>query len=78
MEKKRLLIIMLLFFFLISMEMGIFIEVLRHEWGGYGDISKEYTEIGGIGSAFLIFSIPLSIIVMLLIRIILCVKRAVV
>lgn len=75
MKKKRLIIILLLFFFLTSLEAGIFIEVLWHGWGGYGDIAKEYVEIGSIGAAFLVFFIPVSVIVILLIRIMLCIKK---
>lgn len=76
MKKKRLIVIILLFYFLTSLEMGIFIEVLWHGWGGYGNISKEYTDTGGIGIAFLIFSIPVSVIVILLIRITLYIKKS--
>ncbi len=75
MEKKRFIAITFLFFFLTSLEMGIFIEVLWHGWGGYGNISKEYTETG-IGITFLIFSIPVSVIVILLIRITLYIKKS--
>ncbi len=76
MEKRRFIAITFLFFFLTSLEMGIFIEVLWHGWGGYGNISKEYTDTGGIGIAFLIFSIPVSVIVILLIRITLYIKKS--
>ncbi len=76
MEKKCFIAITFLFFFLTSLEMGIFIEVLWHGWGGYGNISKEYTDTGGIGIAFLIFSIPVSVIVILLIRITLYIKKS--
>lgn len=74
-EKKRLIVIILLFFLLTSLEIGIFIEVLWHGWGGYGNISKEFTEAGDIGIAFLILSIPVSVIVILFIRIVLYIRK---
>ncbi|MDE5597898.1 MAG: hypothetical protein K2J04_08700 [Lachnospiraceae bacterium] len=76
MEKKRLIIIVLLFVVLASLEYGIYTEVIWHGWGGFGDPSLEYTEVGEIGISFLVFFIPVSAIAIYLIRIIkLCTKK---
>ena len=74
-KKKRLIIIMLLSYLFTSLEFSIFIEAMWHGWGGYGDISLEYSERGNVGIGFLIYFIPVSIIAILLIRIILCKKK---
>ena len=76
MEKKRLIIIVLLFVVLASLEYGIFTEVVWHGWGGFGDPSLVYTEVGEIGTSFLVYFIPVSAIAIYLIRIIkLCTKK---
>lgn len=75
MRKKNLIVIILLFVFLTSLEIGIFDEVLWHGWGGYGDVSMEYTTLGFIGSIFLIFFIPVSIMVIFIICITMGKKR---
>lgn len=75
MKKKRFIAVSLLFIFLACLEMGIFTEVLWHGWGGFGDISLEYTEAGNVGITFLVFFMPVSVIVIFLIRIVLCIKK---
>ena len=47
------------------MEIGIFIEALWHDCGGFGDISKEYTDTGSAKIFFLMFFIPVSIFVII-------------
>lgn len=68
--KKHLVTAFLLFSFLTFLETGIIIEVLGHGWGGFGDISLEYTRTGEIRIGFLIFFIPISTVAISLIRII--------
>lgn len=75
MKKKRYIVIILFFIFLTFLEAGIFIEVLWHGWGGFGGISLEYTAKGRTGISFLIFSIPVCVITISLIRIALCIKK---
>lgn len=75
MKKKRFIAIILFFIFLTFLEAGIFLEVVWHGWGGFGDISMEYTEEGSTGISFLIFFIPVIVIVIFLVRIVLCIKR---
>lgn len=76
MEKKNLIVNIILFIILTSLEIGIIVEVVWHGWGGFGDPSLEYTKKGEIGTDFLVFFIPVSTIVVFLIRIItLCKKK---
>ena len=75
MVKKHFIVIILVFTLLTLLEIGIFIEALWHGWGGFGDVSLEYTRAGNIGIAFLTFFIPISVIGALVIRIILCIKK---
>ena len=70
MEKDRLIITLLVFTVLVSLEFGILTEVVWHGWGGFGDPSLIYTETGENRITFLIFFIPVSSIVLYLIRII--------
>ncbi len=69
-KKKRLLAIILWSASLTSLEMGVFIEGGWHGWGGFGDISMEYTAAGGIGLSFLLSFIPMSVTALFLIRMI--------
>lgn len=62
MAKKYLIVVILLFSFLTFLEIGICFEVMWHGFGGYGDIPMKYTTIGLIGSDFLVFFIPVSVI----------------
>lgn len=75
MKKKHAAAIILLFIFLTLLEIGIFIEVVWHGWGGFGDISLEYTEIGIIGTDFLVFFVPVILIIIFLVRLTLCIKK---
>ncbi len=75
MKKKRYIIIILFFIILTFLEAGIFIEVVWHGWGGFGGISLEYTAKGSTGISFLIFSMPVCVIIIFLIRIVLCIKK---
>lgn len=75
MVRKHFIAIIFVFIFLTLLETGIFLEVLWHGWGGFGDISLEYTKTGTIGISFLIFLIPISAMAILFIRIILCIKK---
>ena len=71
MEKQRIIDILVLFTFLASLEAGFFIEVLWHGWAGFGAGNVlEYNEKGEIGTTFLLFFIPVSVIIIYLIRII--------
>lgn len=74
MKKKRFLIIILCFITLPIIESGLFLEILWHGWGGFGDISLEYTKAGKIGITVLLFLIPLSVLAVFLKRIVLCMK----
>ncbi|MBO5057046.1 MAG: hypothetical protein J6C64_11925 [Lachnospiraceae bacterium] len=62
MAKKYLIVVILLFSFLTFLEIGICFEVMWHGFSGYGDIPMKYTTIGLIGSDFLVFFIPVSVI----------------
>ncbi|MDE7022209.1 MAG: hypothetical protein K2P23_15105 [Lachnospiraceae bacterium] len=76
---KRFIASSLLFFCLACVEMGIGIEAWRQSWGGSGfagNISLEYNEAGKIGISILWNMIPVTVIVMLLIRVILCIKKS--
>lgn len=76
MKKTRIIIMILLFIFLTSLELGIIIEAIAHVWAGFGAGNiMEYNEAGNIGISCLIFFIPISIFLMLLIRIVLCIKK---
>ena len=75
MKKKRCIIIILFFILLNFLEAGIFIEVAWHGWGGFGGVSLEYTEESQTGISFLIFTIPVCVIIIFLIRIVLCIKK---
>lgn len=74
-KKKRLLAIILWSASLTSLEMGVFIEGGWHGWGGFGDISMEYTAAGGIGFSFLLSFIPMSVTALFLIRMISRIKK---
>ena len=69
-EKYFKIIVILLFVFLTAVEIGIFLEVLWHGWGGFGDVSMEYTEKGILGSACLIGFIPVSVLVLFMMYIV--------
>ena len=58
--KKRLVIIFLLFLFLASMEVGIFIGAVFHNWR---EPLVEYTKIGNIGITFLLLLFPVTAII---------------
>lgn len=76
---KRFIASSLLFFCLACVEMGILIEGWQQSWGGSGfagNISLELNEAGEIGTSFLVYSIPVVVIAMLLIRMILCMKKS--
>ena len=73
--KKHFVTAFLLFSFLAFWETGIVVEALWHGWGGFGGVSLEYTKTGEIGTGILIFFIPVSTVVLFLIRIIGCKKR---
>lgn len=75
MKKKRFIIINLLFLVLTFLESGIFTEVLWHGWGGFGDITMEYTAEGSVGSFFLVCFLPVSVMGIFLIRMGLCIKK---
>ncbi len=74
MKKNRFLIIILCFITLPIIESGLYLEILWHGWGGFGDISLEYTKAGEIGITVLFFLIPLGVLAVFLKRIVLCVK----
>lgn len=74
-KKKRLLAVILWSASLTSLEMGVFIEGVWHGWGGFGDISMEYTAAGGIGFSFLLSFIPMSVTALFLIRMISRIKK---
>lgn len=76
MKKKYLnIVIILLFIFLTFTEIGIFFEVAWHGFRGFGAMPMEYTTKGEHGIGFLIFFIPLIVIVTLIIRITMCIKK---
>lgn len=75
MKKKRFLIITLCFIVLTFIEIGIGIEIVWHGWGGFGDISLEYTEAGQKGTSALLFFIPSCVLIALLIHIALFLKK---
>lgn len=75
MKKKRFVIIILCFAILPLIEIGICEEIIWHGWGGFGDISLEYTKAGEIGTSVLLFFIPLSVLIALFLRIALCLKE---
>lgn len=75
MKKKRFLITLLLFIILTSLEAGILLEVIWHGWGGFGDVTLEYTTTGLIGIRFLTLLIPVTVTIFSLIRITLCIKK---
>lgn len=76
MKKKRLIAMILLFIFLTSLELGIVLEVFAHVWRGFGAGNiVEYNEAGNVGVTVLIFFIPISIILILLIRVALCIQK---
>ena len=75
MKKKRFVIIILCFAILPLIEIGICEEIIWHGWGGFGDISLEYTKAGEIGTSVLLFFIPLSVLIALFRRIALCLKE---
>lgn len=74
-ERYFKVIVILLFAFLAAVEIGIFLEVLWHGWGGFGDISMEYTEKGTLGSACLIGFIPVSVLVLFMMYIVMYLKK---
>ncbi len=79
MKMKRFIVSSLLFFCLACVEMGIFIEGWRQSWGGSGfagNISLELNEAGEIGTDFLVYTIPVIVIGMFLIRVLLCIKKS--
>lgn len=74
-EKYFKIIVILLFAFLAAVEIGIILEVLWHGWGGFGDVSMEYTEKGALGSACLIGFIPVSVFVLFMMYIVMYLKK---
>lgn len=76
MNKKRFIGIILLFIFLTSLEAGIFIGVPRYIFYlGHDGMEIDVTTIGYIGVSFLICFMPVSAIVIFLIRLALCIKK---
>lgn len=70
MNKQRLINVIVLFSLLASLETGFFIEVAWHGWAGFGAGNvMEYNEKGEMGTTFLLFFIPVSVIIIYLIRI---------
>lgn len=74
-EKYFKIVVILLFVFLAVVEIGIFFEVLWHGWGGFGDVSMEYTEKGVLGSACLTGFIPVSVFVLFMMYIVMYLKK---
>lgn len=76
MNKKRCIAIILLFIILTSLEVGISIGVPRHLYYlGYLYGTTDVTTIGYIGIFLLICFMPVSAIVIFLIRLTLCIKK---
>lgn len=75
MKKKRYLTIILCSAILFLIETGLYLEILWHGWGGFGDVTLEYNKVGQIGIAVLVFLIPLSVLIALFRRIALCLKE---
>lgn len=79
MNKRRFIEIILLFIILTSLEAGIFIGVPRYlYWLGYEGLEIDLTPIGYIGVSFLICFMPVSAIVIFLIRLTLCIKKKII
>lgn len=74
-EKYFKIIVILLFVFLTAVEIGIFFELLWHGWGGFGDVSMEYTEKGVLGGTCLICFIPVSVLVLFMMYIVMYLKK---
>ena len=76
MNKKRSIKIILLFIILTSLEAGIFIGIPRYLfWLGHEGLEIDLTPIGYIGAYFLICFMPVSFIVIFLIRLTLFIKK---
>lgn len=76
MNKRRFIEIILLFIILTSLEAGIAIGVPRYlYWLGHEGLSIDLTTLGYIGVYFLICFMPVSAIVIFLIRLTLCIKK---
>ncbi|MCM1388483.1 MAG: hypothetical protein NC231_14230 [Bacillus sp. (in: Bacteria)] len=71
MEKQRIIENFILYAFGTSLEIGFFIEVMWHGFAGFGAGNvMEYNEKGNTGISFLLFFIPICVIIIYLIRII--------
>ncbi|MCM1252036.1 MAG: hypothetical protein NC321_04385 [Clostridium sp.] len=71
MKKQRIIKNFILLVFLTSLEIGFFIEVIWHNFAGFGTgCVREYNDKGRIGIPFLLFSIPTCVIIIYLIRIV--------
>lgn len=52
------LIITLLWSIVVTLEISVIFNIVWYGWGGFGDISKEYTERGELGVTCVILFIP--------------------